>query len=86
VEADVREEVLMGLVYRARTDPEFKHKAKNDLEGTLIREYQYNLTQAELDLCGQFRGIVADMTEEQLDQELARRADPVTDYRYQDDV
>lgn len=66
----------MGLVYRARTDPEFKRQARYDIEGAL-REYRYDLTEAELDACRNFHERTQGMTDEQLDQELAGLADPI---------
>ena len=35
----VRDEVLMGLVYRARTDPEFRRNARNALDRLLVDVY-----------------------------------------------
>ena len=43
VEMLIRDEVLMNLVDLARTDPEFKRRARADLEGAL-HEYGYELT------------------------------------------
>jgi hypothetical protein len=73
---DVRDEVLMGLVYRARTDPEFKRRARRDLEGALW-EYRYQLTEEELRACRQFHADTQHLTNEELDQRLAGLADPI---------
>ncbi len=75
-EDNVRDEVLMGLVYRARTDPEFKRQARYDIEGALS-EYRYDLTEAELDACRMFHEETQNMTDEELDQRLAGLADPI---------
>ena len=75
-EDNVRDEVLIGLVYRARTDPEFKRQARYDIEGAL-REYRYDLTEAELDACRKFYEETQDMTDEELDQRLAGLTGPI---------
>ncbi len=73
----VRDEVLMGLVYRARTDPEFKRNARNALDRLLIDVYRYDLTEEELALCREFYAETVGMTDHQLDERLAVLADPI---------
>ena len=71
-----RDEVLMGLVYRARTDPEFKRNARNALDRLLIDVYRYDLTEEELAACREFHAQTVGLTDEQLDQKLADAAGP----------
>jgi len=66
----IRDEVLMDLVNRARTDPEFKRKARADLEGTLS-EYGYELTSEELAAAKEFHQRTQGMSDAQLSQALA---------------
>jgi hypothetical protein len=78
VEEHVRDEVLMGLVYRARTDPEFKRNVRAALDRLLIDVYRYDLTEEELKLCRDFWCKTLDFTDYQLDEELASYADPIS--------
>jgi hypothetical protein len=68
---NVRDEVLMGLVSRAITDPEFKRRARRDVEGALW-EYRYQLTDEELEVCKEFFQGTKDLTNEELDRRLAQ--------------
>ena len=70
VEALIRDEVLMDLVDRVRTDPEFKRRARADLEGTLS-EYGYELTSEELAAAKEFHQRTQGMSDAQLSQALA---------------
>ena len=83
MEGDVRkDEVLMSLVYRARWDPKFKRRARADLEGTLIDDYRYELTEEELEACRRFWELTEGpprLSDEELDEMLATFADPITD-------
>ncbi len=72
---EVRDEVLMGLVYRARTDPEFKRNVHAAFDRLLIDEYRYDLTEEQLKICRDFWRNTLDLTEEELDQRL-RDLDP----------
>ncbi len=73
VEVLIRDEVLMGLVDLARTDSEFKRKARADLEGTLS-EYGYELTGDELAAVKEFHRWSQEMSDEELDRTLAGSA------------
>ena len=73
VEVLIRDEVLMDLVDLARTDSEFKRKARADLEGTL-NEYGYELTGDELAAVKEFHRRTRGMTDAALDLELAEHA------------
>jgi hypothetical protein len=73
VEVLIRDEVLMDLVDLARTDPEFKRKARADLEGTL-KEYGYELTGDELAAVKEFHRQTQGMTDAALDRELVEHA------------
>ncbi len=66
----IRDEVLMDLVNRVRTDPEFKRKARADLEGTLS-EYGYELTSEELAAAKEFHQRTQGMSDAQFMQTLA---------------
>lgn len=77
VEEPVRDEVLMGLVYRARTDPEFKRNIRAALDRLLIDEYRYDLTEEELAMCRDFWSQTVGLTDEELDERLAALADPI---------
>lgn len=85
VENSRLDEVLMGLVYRARTDPAFKYAVRNSnpdrLEQVLRREYRYDLTEDELERCKLFARMAADegWSEEELDARLQDYADPIQD-------
>jgi hypothetical protein len=72
----VRDEVLMGLVNRARTDPEFRRNARHALDRLLVDVYRYDLTEEELAACREFHARTVRLTEDQLDQELADAAGP----------
>ncbi len=76
VRDEVRDEVLIGLVYRARTDLEFKRNVYTALDRLLIDEYRYNLTEAELEICRAFWRDTLHLTEEELDHRLREIADP----------
>lgn len=67
------DDVLRNLVNQARTDPEFKRKARADLEGTL-NEYGYELNEEELAAAREFHRQTQRMDDAQLNRELARRA------------
>jgi hypothetical protein len=73
VEVLIRDEVLMDLVDLARTDPEFKRKARVDLEGTL-NEYGYALTGDELTAVKEFHRRTRGMSDEELNRTLAGSA------------
>ena len=77
VEEGIRDEVLMGLVYRARTDRLFRRKAVEDLEATLITQYHYDLTEEELEACRAFHRDVAGLNDAELDERLASYAEPI---------
>jgi hypothetical protein len=77
VEVLIRDEVLMDLVDLARTNPDFKRKARVDLEGTL-NEYGYELTGEELAAVKEFHRRTRGMSDAELSRALARSAgDPV---------
>jgi hypothetical protein len=73
VEVLIRDEVLMDLVDLARTDPEFKRKARADLE-KILQEYGYKLTVDELAVVKEFHQRSRGMSDEELNRKLAERA------------
>ena len=77
VEMLIRDEVLMDLVNRVRTDPEFKRRARADLEGTLS-EYGYELTGEELAAAKEFHRRTQGMSDAQFIQAVAG---PAHDYQ-----
>ena len=77
VEVMIRDEVLMNLVNLARTDPEFKRKARGDLEGALTG-YGYELTGDELAAVKEFHRRTCGMSDEELDRALAGAAHDYT--------
>ncbi len=77
VDRPVRDEVLMGLVYRARTDPQFKRNLRSAVDRVLLSEYRYDLTEEELEACRAFWCETVGMNEEQLDDKLGELADPI---------
>ena len=77
VEVLIRDEVLMDLVDLARTNPDFKRRARVDLEGTLT-EYGFELTGEELAAVKEFHRRTLWMSDAELSRALARSArDPV---------
>ena len=77
VEVLIRDEVLMDLVDLARTNPDFKRRARVDLEGAL-NEYGYELTGEELAAVKEFHRRTRGMSDAELSLALARSApDPV---------
>ena len=76
VEVLIRDEALVGLVNRLRTDPEFKRRARTDLEGTLS-EYGYELTREELSAAKEFHRRTREMSDAQFIKALAG---PAHDY------
>ena len=77
VEMLIRDEVLMDLVDLARTDPEFKRRARADLEGAL-HEYGYELTADELAAVKEFHRRTLEMSDAELNRTLAERASSAT--------
>ena len=67
----------MELVDLARTNPDFKRRARADLEGALS-EYGYELTEEELAAVKEFNGRSRGMSDVELSRARARSArDPV---------
>ncbi len=77
VEMLIRDEVLMDLVDLARTNPEFKRRARADLEGAL-HEYGYELTADELVAVKEFHRRTLEMSDAELNRTLAERASSAT--------
>lgn len=78
MEDNVRtDEVLMGLVYRARWDEDFRRAAHENPEETL-GQYRYHLTDEEMAAVMGFYEQVKDLTDEELNERLAQEADPIT--------
>jgi hypothetical protein len=77
VEDRVRDEVLMGLVYRARTDQEFKRNVRAALDRLLIDKYHYDLNEEELEAIREFWCETMNLTDRQLDERLGSHADPI---------
>jgi hypothetical protein len=65
----MRDEVLTSLVERALTDAEFRQGARADLEPTLAR-YGYELSGEELDAVRLMQAQTADLSDEQLTDQL----------------
>ena len=66
----MRDEVLMELVDRAMNDPEFKKKARADLQGAL-GEYGYELTTEEYEAVNGFQAQTAAMAEQDVERAFA---------------
>ena len=66
----MRDEVMMDLVSRAMDDPEFRRRAREDLDGTLPA-YGYDLTEEEMTAVREFQESVAGLSDEELEAELA---------------
>jgi hypothetical protein len=69
----MRDEVLTSLVEQALTDGEFRQAARADLEPTLAR-YGYELTGEELDAVRLMQAQTADLSDEQVTQQLEAMA------------
>ena len=67
----MRDDVLMDLVDKAVNDPEFRTKAKDDLEGTL-KAYNFDLSEDELTAVRDFHSQAAGKSDEELDEMLAQ--------------
>ena len=74
---DRHDEMLMGLVYRARWDEEFRRAAHRNPDAALA-EYSYRLTEAEMAAVMGFYQQVKDLSDRELNDELASRADPIS--------
>ena len=66
----MRDNVLRDLASRAATDPEFLGRARQDLEGTLVR-HGYHLTAEEMRRVESLRRQTAGMSDEELARTLA---------------
>jgi hypothetical protein len=74
---DRHDEMLMGLVYRARWDERFRKKAhKNPREA--LDTYRYKLTEAEMEAVIDFHAQVANLSDRELKKRLAAEADPIS--------
>jgi hypothetical protein len=69
----VRDDVLTSLVDRALTDEQFRQAARADLEPTLA-QHGYNLTDEELDAVRLMQAQTADLSDEQVTEQLAAMA------------
>jgi hypothetical protein len=69
----MRDDVLTSLVERALADDEFRQAARADLEPTLAR-YGYDLTGEELDAVRLMQAQTADLSDEQLTEQLEAMA------------
>jgi hypothetical protein len=74
---DRHDEMLMGLVYRARWDERFRKEAHENPREALAR-YSYYLTEAEMDAVMAFYNDVKDLSDAELNERLAGLADPIT--------
>jgi len=74
---DRHDMMLMGLVYRARWDEDFRRAAHENPEETLA-QYRYQLTDSEMAAVMAFYEDVKDLTDEDLNRELANRAGPLS--------
>ena len=75
---DRHDEMLMGLVYRARWDERFRKEAHENPREALAR-YSYYLTEAEMDAVMAFYNDVKDLSDAELNERLTRLADPITE-------
>lgn len=66
----MRDDVLTDLVDKAVNDPDFRSKAKDDLEGTL-KAYNFDLTEDELAAVRDFHSQAAGKSDEELDEMLS---------------
>jgi hypothetical protein len=69
----MRDEVLTSLVERALRDGEFRQAARADLEPTLA-QHGFDLTDEELDAVRLMQAQTADLSDEQLTEQLAAMA------------
>jgi hypothetical protein len=74
---DYHDEMIMGLVYRARWDEQFRKNAHENPEETLA-EYRYHLTDTEMAAVMAFYNDVKDLSDAELNERLAGLADPIT--------
>jgi predicted phosphoribosyltransferase len=65
----MRDDVLMNLVDRALTDPQFRARAQEDLEGTL-RDEGFDLTDEELAAVKEFHQEFAGLSDEEVERRL----------------
>ena len=76
-DSDRHDEMLMGLVYRARWDEQFRKEAQENPREALAR-YSYYLTEAEMDAVIDFHRQVENLTDDDLKNRLAAEADPIS--------
>ena len=74
---DRHDEMLMGLVYRARWDEQFRKEIHENPRAALAG-YGYYLTEAEMDAVMAFYNDVKDLSDAELNERLAGLADPIT--------
>jgi hypothetical protein len=65
----MRDDVLMNLVDRALTDPEFRTRAQEDLEGTLRAE-GFDLSEEEMAAVREFHSQFAGLSDEEVEGQL----------------
>ncbi len=74
---DRHDEMLMGLVYRARWDEQFRKEAyKNPREA--LATYSYYLTEAEMEAVIDFHSQLGNISDDELKNRLAAEADPIS--------
>jgi hypothetical protein len=74
---DRHDEMLMGLVYRARWDERFRREVhKNPREA--LAGYSYYLTEAEMEAVIDFHRQVENLSDDDLKNRLAAEADPIS--------
>jgi hypothetical protein len=74
---DRHDEMLMGLVYRARWDERFRKEAHENPREALA-EYSYYLTEAEMEAVIKFHREVENLSDDDLKNRLAAVADPIS--------
>jgi len=74
---DRHDETLMGLVYRARWDEQFRKKAYENPREALAT-YSYYLTEAEMDAVINFHSRLGKISDDELKDRLAAEADPIS--------
>jgi hypothetical protein len=75
---DRHDEMIMGLVYRARWDERFR-KEFHENPREALATYSYYLTEAEMDAVMAFYNDVKDLSDAELNERLAGLADPITE-------
>ena len=74
---DYHDEMIMGLVYRARWDEQFRENAHQNPR-VALSAYGYHLTDTEMDAVMAFYNDVKNLSDADLNERLAGLADPIS--------